>query len=67
MPDEINGDSVVVHYGDEVVTLEMRLARQDQQIVWMRRVVIGLAAVMVFHVLLPGQDMLSFILNLLGF
>lgn len=62
----VNGDDVEVHYGDEVVTLEMRLARQDQQIAWLRRGIYALGAVLVFHVLLPGQDVLTFILSLIG-
>lgn len=63
----VNGEQVTVRYGDEIITLDARFDRQDAEIRWLRRVVLVLSTILVFHVLLPGQDMLNFILKLMGF
>lgn len=63
---KVNGDDVELHYGDQVVPLNDRLARQDRDILWLKR---GLAAVMVVllvHAVAPQLDLFDTLLRLIG-
>jgi hypothetical protein len=66
VPNKVNGDSIEMHYGDQIIPLHERLARQDREIAWLKRVVFGMMALLLFHVVLPGEDILAIALRLLG-
>jgi hypothetical protein len=61
---KINGDAIELHYGDQVETLPERLRRQDVELRWLKRAILVIAIVLIFHAILPTEQLLPYLLTL---
>lgn len=63
---KVNGDQVTVHHGDQVVTLDQRLASLDKRIRWLTRLVYILVAIAIVSLFVSPEVLVPFLLKLVG-
>lgn len=62
----INGDQVVVHRGDQLVTLDDRLVALDRKMKRLTRLVYVLVAIAIASLLFSPEVLVPFLLKLVG-
>lgn len=69
MPDKakVNGDDIILHYGDTIESLPHRLNRLERETRLLRIGVLGAGLLLILHILgVPFDALFPFLMRLLG-